>query len=95
MLWNLLRLSIILKKLKKKTAIKKKIDYAQTIAKKTVSAPNLESASFVDSYSQTYLDAYDNKKNKIKNFNKIKNAVLGSFALIGGFILIVICSKLK
>lgn len=80
---------------KKIDKYQQKIDYAQKIAKNEAGSPSIESYEFVDVYSQSYLNAYEEKKNKIKNFEKIKNVVLGSFALICGFVSVILLSTNK
>lgn len=80
---------------KKIDKYQQKIDYAQKIAKKEAGSPNIESYEFVDVYSQSYLNAYEEKKNKIKNVEKVKNVVLGGFALICGCVGVMLLSKTK
>jgi hypothetical protein len=80
---------------KKIDKYQQKIDYAQKIAKKEAGSPNIESYEFVDVYSQSYLNAYEEKKKKIKNIEKVKNAVLGCFALIFGFVSVILLSTIK
>lgn len=80
---------------KKIDKYQQKIDYAQKIAKKEAGSLNIESCEFVDVYSQAYLNAYEEKKKKIKNAEKVKNAVFGCFALICGFVSVILLSTTK
>ncbi|MEI7475191.1 MAG: hypothetical protein WCK67_10495 [bacterium] len=83
------------KDFKKQEHYQQTVDYAQSYAKKTSLSSNIDVTEFADTYSQSYLQGYEDKKHKIKNFQKIANLFIGTLALIAVTALVIIFPRFK
>lgn len=83
------------KRFKKEEKYQQKVDFAQKSASKIAVSPNIGASEFLDVYSQSYLEGYEEKKHKIKKFERVKNAFLGTLALIGVAVMFMILSAIS